>query len=72
MRKSAPAKKLQPKKRAPNGVLSRTPVALRLYPDELDRLKKGSHREQRTDAAFARLCFLYGLAAYEKGKALTV
>ena len=47
-------------------------MSLRLYAEELQRLKAGAHKEQRTDAAFARLCFLYGLAAWEKGKSLTV
>lgn len=72
MRKAATPTKSKPKHRTPDGVLSRTPVSLRLFAEELDRLKAGANREQRTDAAFARLCFLYGLAAYEKGKSLTV
>lgn len=71
MRKAATPSKSKKKHRTPDGVLSRSPVSLRLYAEELARLKSGATKEQRTDAAFARLCFLYGLAAYESGKSLT-
>lgn len=74
MRIAAAPKNSKPnlKQRAPGGVLTRSPVALRLFPDELAQLKDGARKDQRTDAAFARLCFLYGLSAYERGVSLTV
>ncbi|WP_377153636.1 hypothetical protein ACFJIX_18800 [Roseateles sp. UC29_93] len=59
------------KTRAPTGVLTRSPVSLRLYEDELKRLKAGAHKEQRTDAAFARLLVLFALKAFEAGKSIS-
>lgn len=73
MRKAATtSKRKKTTRRSPDGVLSRSPVSLRLFADELERLKAGANKEQRTAAAFARLCVLYGLAAYESGKSLTL
>lgn len=71
MPKPSPKRAETAKTRSPKGVLVRSPVALRLFPEELERLKAGACREMRTDAAFARLCFLHGLKAYEGGKKLS-
>jgi hypothetical protein len=60
------------KSRSPAGVLVRSPVALRLYPDELARLKTYAATEMRTDSAFARLLILYALKAYESGRKIIV
>lgn len=71
MRKTAAPEKPAKKKRTSAGVLSRTPVSLRLFPDELATLKDCAAKDRRTDSAFARLCCLYGMAAYLSGKSLT-
>lgn len=60
----APANSQPPRKRAPNGVLSRTPVALRLLKAEKAELEALAEREARSTAALARLLFLRGLQAY--------
>lgn len=64
-----PASTAASRRRTPAGALSRRPIALRLHPEELGRLIASAEVEQRTNAAFARLCFLHGLAAYERDPA---
>lgn len=67
----AATKRESKKSRAPTGVLSRTPISLRLYAEELARVKAGALKEQRTDSAFARLLVLYALKAFEAGKPIS-
>lgn len=55
-------------RRAPNGVVSNKPIALRLEPSELDRVKKLAAREQRSLASVARLLTLRSLADCERNK----
>lgn len=71
MPKAATKRVPEKKSRAPTGVLTRSPVSLRLYEDELKRLKAGAQKEQRTDAAFARLLVLFALKAFEAGKSIS-
>lgn len=63
-RMPAPANSQPPRKRAPNGVLSRTPVALRLLEEEKSELEALAAKESRSTAALARLLYLRGLQAY--------
>ncbi|MFL9926643.1 hypothetical protein PQR62_20375 [Herbaspirillum lusitanum] len=42
------------------------PITLRLNADELARTEQHASREQRSRAAFIRLIYLRGLAAYER------
>jgi len=70
MPKASP-KRASTKQRAPTGVLSRSPIALRLFPDELVVVKAGARKEHRTDAGFARLLVLYALRAYRRGKSIS-
>lgn len=55
-------------RRAPNGVVSTKPIALRLEPSELERMKKLAAREQRSLASVARLLALRSLADCERNK----
>lgn len=45
-------------KRVPNGVNSSRPIALRLTPAELERVKERAEREQRSMASVCRLAVL--------------
>lgn len=58
------------RKRAPTGTVSARPIALRLLPDELARVKKVADREQRSMASVCRLAVLRGLEFYEKSASL--
>jgi hypothetical protein len=50
----------------PTGTVSAKPIALRLMPDELQKIKEISRREQRSMAAVCRLAMLRGLADYQQ------
>jgi len=52
--------------RAPNGVVSSKPIALRLTADERERVDCYAAREHRSMASFARLLFLASLTSYEQ------
>jgi hypothetical protein len=54
--------------RAPNGAISERPIALRLLPDELARVKEKADREQRSMASVYRLAVLRDLGLMEKGQ----
>lgn len=56
----------KPSRRAPNGAVSNKPIALRLLPAELDKVKQVAAREQRSLASVARLALLRGLADCER------
>lgn len=51
--------------RAPDGVLTAKPIALRLMPEERTYLEKVSEAEGRSMAGQARMFFLRGLADYQ-------
>ncbi len=70
MPKASPKTVSNQKRRAPAGVLTRTPLSLRLLPEELAVVKAGALKEQRTSSSFARLLVLYGLKAYRGGKSI--
>lgn len=42
------------------------PVTVRLFPEEIKKAQVLASRDHRTRAAFIRVMFLRGLAAYEK------
>ncbi len=56
------------RKRVPNGVISARPIALRLRPDELQRVKEVADREQRSMASVCRLAVLRGLLGGEAAR----
>jgi hypothetical protein len=56
------------RKRVPNGAISERPIALRLLPDELERVKEKADREQRSMASVCRLAVLRDLGLMEKGQ----
>ena len=59
-------------KRAPNGVVSDRPIALRLLPADMIKVKEVATAEKRSLASVARLAMLRGLAEYQRDpRALT-
>lgn len=54
------------KKREPSGIVTATPIAMRLMPDELQQVKEIARREQRSMSSVCRLAMLRGLADYQK------
>lgn len=58
----------KPLRRAPDGAVSNKPIALRLLPAELAKVKQMAEREQRSLASVARLALLRGLADCERTK----
>lgn len=57
------------RKRVPNGVNSSRPIALRLTPAELERVKERAEREQRSMASVCRLAVLRELGMNDQGTA---
>jgi len=55
------------RKRVPNGAISERPIALRLLPDELERVKEKADREQRSMASVCRLAVLRDLGLMKEG-----
>lgn len=55
------------RKRVPNGAISARPIALRLLPDELERVKEKADREQRSMASVCRLAVLRDLGLMKEG-----
>lgn len=55
-----------PRKRAPAGVVTGKPIALRLLPDELDAIKHLAQAEQRPLANMCRLLVLRGLEDFKR------
>jgi flagellar biosynthesis/type III secretory pathway protein FliH len=55
------------RKRVPNGVVSARPIALRLQPHELERVKEKADKEQRSMASVCRLAVLRDLGLIKKG-----
>lgn len=55
-----------PRKRVPNGVNSSRPIALRLTPAELQRVKERAEREHRSMASVCRLAVLRELDMNDK------
>jgi hypothetical protein len=58
-----------PRKRVPNGVNSSRPIALRLTPAELERVKERAEREHRFMASVCRLAVLRELGMNDMGTA---
>lgn len=61
-----PAKKVSvmPRKRAPHGVVTERPIALRLMPDELKQVQELAAAEKRPVANMCRLIVMQGIKAY--------
>lgn len=57
------------RKRVPNGVNSSRPIALRLTPAELERVKERAEREQRSMASICRMAVLRELGINDQGAA---
>ena len=57
------------RKRVPNGVNSSRPIALRLTPAELERVKERAEREHRSMASVCRLAVLRELGMNDTGAA---
>lgn len=55
-----------PRKRAPQGVVTAQPIALRLLPSELDEVKQLAAREQRPLANLCRLIVVRAMEQYQK------
>ena len=55
-----------PLRRGPSKIFKDRPIALRLLPDEIERIKEIAHREQRSMANVCRLIVLRGLADYKQ------
>ena len=53
-------------RRAPNGVVTKKPIPLRLLPTERAAVEKLAEREQRSLASVCRLVLLRGLADCER------
>lgn len=53
-------------KRAPNGVMTDKPVALRLLPTDLQSVKEIAATEQRSLSSVSRLLVLRGIEAYRR------
>lgn len=60
------SKKPGPSHRAPAGVLTAKPIALRLLPEERTSLEKAALAEGRSMASQARIFFLQGLTEYQR------
>lgn len=60
------AKKPNPSHRAPVGVLTAKPIALRLLTEERVALEKAALAEGRSMASQARIFFLEGLNSYQR------
>lgn len=60
------AKKPNPNHRAPVGVLTAKPIALRLLTEERVALEKAALAEGRSMASQARIFFLEGLNSYQR------
>lgn len=60
------SKKPNPNHRAPNGVLTAKPVALRLLSEERTALEEAALAEGRSMASQARIFFLQGLNHYQR------
>jgi hypothetical protein len=60
------AKKPNPSHRAPVGVLTAKPIALRLLTEERGALEKAALAEERSMASQARIFFLGGLNSYQR------
>lgn len=58
-----------PRKRAPDGVVTTSPVALRLMPDELNEIKLLAEKEQRPLSNLCRLLVLRGLDDFKRKQA---
>lgn len=59
-------KKPNPSRRAPSGVLTAKPIALRLLKSERDALEQVAVAEGRSLASQARIFFLQGLNEYQR------
>lgn len=59
------AKKPNPSHRAPAGVLTAKPIALRLLKEERTALEQAATAEGRSMASQARIFFLQGLTDYQ-------
>ena len=59
------SKKPNPNHRAPVGVLTANPIALRLMAEERTALEEISQAEGRSMASQARIFFLHGLNQYQ-------
>lgn len=60
------AKKPNPSHRAPAGVLTAKPIALRLLKEERHALEQAALSEGRSMASQARIFFLQGLTEYQR------
>ncbi|WP_417544400.1 hypothetical protein [Marinobacter sp.] len=60
------AKKPNASHRAPNGVLTAKPIALRLLSEERSALEQAAVDEGRSLASQARIFFLQGLSDYQR------
>ncbi|MEQ5834206.1 hypothetical protein [Marinobacter sp. NFXS9] len=60
------AKKPNPSHRAPTGVLTAKPIALRLLSEERSALEDAAIAEGRSMASQARIFFLQGLNDYQR------
>lgn len=58
-------------RRAPTGAVSAKPIALRLLPAELQKIKEISLVEQRSMASVCRLAMLRGLDEYQQSGRLS-
>ena len=59
-------------KRAPTGVVTARPIALRLLPSDMEQVEQVATAEKRSLASVARLAMLRGLAEYQRDpRALT-
>lgn len=58
-----------PRKRAPDGVVTTSPVALRLMPDELNEIKLLAEKEQRPLSNLCRLLVLRSLDDFKRKQA---
>ncbi|ASJ24334.1 hypothetical protein [Laribacter hongkongensis] len=54
-----------PRKRAPRGMQSDKPVAVRFSPEEKEELIKLAQRDNRTQSSMARHIYLIGLRIYK-------
>lgn len=53
-----------PRKRAPHGVVTERPIALRLLPDELKQVQELAAAEKRPVANMCRLIVMQGIKTY--------
>ena len=54
------------RERAPSGVASKTPIALRMLPDELERVRAMATRENRPMANMCRVLVLRAMTQAEQ------